>query len=170
MKSILNLEWLESRSEKMDSGCWHWIRHVNKTNGYGYCTVGGRPMPAHRVAYFIHNGEWPNHTRHTCDNRICVNPNHLLSGTNADNVRDKMERSGQPSGPDHGGSVSIDTGIVFAMKAAGYSNRVVAEAMNTSRGTIDRIVNGTHWSTRPGSGSKRERGCGGDPLPDRIVP
>ena len=30
--------------------------------------------------------------RHTCDNPICVNPDHLLPGTQRDNVDDMMRR------------------------------------------------------------------------------
>lgn len=30
--------------------------------------------------------------RHTCDNPRCINPNHLIGGTKADNNRDRAER------------------------------------------------------------------------------
>ena len=47
-----------------------------------------------RHYYRHYNGEIPDGlvVRHTCDNTQCINPNHLLLGTHADNVRDKMER------------------------------------------------------------------------------
>lgn len=36
--------------------------------------------------------------RHTCDNPLCINPEHLLVGTNLDNIKDKVERNRQTKG------------------------------------------------------------------------
>lgn len=40
-------------------------------------------------------------TRHTCDNRWCINPAHLLTGTRSDNNKDRTERGKTPSGEKH---------------------------------------------------------------------
>ena len=87
------------------SGCWNWIGSTNKK---GYGLIGGeingkryapkgRRMLAHRVSWVIHNGDIPDSdaahgtvVRHSCDNPKCVNPAHLLLGTQADNVKDMI--------------------------------------------------------------------------------
>lgn len=51
----------------------------------------------HRVVYVDHNNVTFESIeglsiRHTCDNPRCINPEHLLSGTHADNMRDRSER------------------------------------------------------------------------------
>lgn len=39
--------------------------------------------------------------RHTCDRPNCINPDHIISGTHADNVQDKVSRGRVPKGKTH---------------------------------------------------------------------
>ena len=74
------------------------IDHGRKGFGIGYVTatvrVRGvvRSTTLHRRIHFEHTGEWPEVVRHTCDNARCINPAHLLSGTQKDNVADMYSR------------------------------------------------------------------------------
>lgn len=78
--------------------CWLWTASLT-TRGYGQFQVGTLKSPkirqAHRVSYEIYKGQIPegHHILHSCDNRICVNPEHLRTGTNLDNVRDRVMRN-----------------------------------------------------------------------------
>jgi hypothetical protein len=63
-------------------------------HGYGQTTYEGRTVMTHRLAFYQANGWWPTVVRHSCDNPPCINPEHLLAGTQADNMADRKERRG----------------------------------------------------------------------------
>jgi hypothetical protein len=76
-------------------GCWEWTGPRQGKIRYGLLCVAGRRVYAHRWSYEHFCGPIPagHHVRHTCDNMPCVNPAHLITGTQQENNRDMVERN-----------------------------------------------------------------------------
>lgn len=84
-----------------NSGCWLWIGK-SLTTGYGQIRVGEywEYKLAHRVSYELFIGDLATglQIRHKCDTPCCVNPDHLLVGTDQDNRSDMAKRGRGSSG------------------------------------------------------------------------
>lgn len=88
-----------SKSDCLDHGRYKGRGMVGM--GYAHVTWPGRRSTSvmlHRLVYCKANALALEDiagkvVRHTCDNPRCINPEHLLLGTKADNNRDRAERS-----------------------------------------------------------------------------
>ncbi|MCR4321204.1 MAG: HNH endonuclease [Candidatus Brocadiaceae bacterium] len=82
-----------SKVSVVDSGCHEWQSTLHR-DGYGKFWYTKKQVQAHRVSYLLQVGEIPAGlwVLHKCDNRKCVNPEHLYLGDAKQNVRDKVER------------------------------------------------------------------------------
>lgn len=84
--------------------CIFWQGHKT-TNGYGNFRWTTNPkdpkMLAHRAAWIFMRGPIPKGLMvlHKCDNRDCINPNHLFLGTQTDNMRDAAAKGRLPGPP-----------------------------------------------------------------------
>lgn len=72
-------------------GCWPWLGGTNG-RGYGKTSWSNQTTAAHRLAYYLIHGYWPKVCRHSCDNTICCNPDHLKSGSNKRNTQDMIDK------------------------------------------------------------------------------
>jgi hypothetical protein len=90
---------LVERIEKLsmpepNSGCWLWLGQLSYL-GYGQIMLspGQRKTKAHRAAWEAFRGPIGKlHVLHRCDNRCCVNPDHLFLGTRSDNMLDMYSK------------------------------------------------------------------------------
>lgn len=87
-------QYLEKYINKTES-CWLWTGH-KASNGYGVVSFGSKRFRAHRKVYEIKFGPIPDNLLacHTCDNRICVNPDHIFIGDYQAN-NDDMSQKGR---------------------------------------------------------------------------
>lgn len=127
------------------NGCWNWTGAVNVASG-GYGVIGGkfygeRLVPiggailAHRVSWMMANGNMPQSSdyhgwvvMHTCDNRLCVNPAHLMLGTQRANVHDMIAKKRD---------VRVPGKVGAAHKRAKLTDAQVAEIRASELGTVD---------------------------------
>lgn len=89
---LRNWSRFDSNIKKTES-CWLWIG--SKSNKYGRFSINGKRYLAHRLQYYrcntkdLHNNKIL--IRHLCNNKSCVNPEHLLSGSYQDNSLDNCK-------------------------------------------------------------------------------
>ena len=75
--------------------CWEWTASKDR-KGYGIMRDAGRNRVAHRVAWFMATGKWPEpYGMHKCDNPSCVRFEHLFEGTEQDNTDDMVRKGRQ---------------------------------------------------------------------------
>lgn len=140
---------LLSRTIKQPNGCWEWQRAKNKY-GYGIINVGnGKDKLAHRLSYeLFKGGNIPPkmHVCHSCDNRKCVNPDHLWLGTNKDNMEDKADK-GRVKGSKNPYSKLTEQQVLEIRQLIGTMNqKQIGKIYNVTQTTISEIKNRKIWN------------------------
>lgn len=133
--------------------CWEWTGYRNH-DGYGQMSFQGRRLMAHRASYLVHCGAIPYGLSvcHRCDNRGCVNPNHLFVGTQRDNMQDCKEKGRmggivvgpRPRGEDHPTS-KLTWDQVNEIRASNERGRVLAKRFAVSEATISIVRHRKIW-------------------------
>lgn len=123
------------------TGCWDWVA-TQTIGGYGRFSIRGKPGSAHVASYLIYNGEIPAGllVRHTCDNAACVNPDHLILGTHADNMQDARSR-----GRFNGMNAKLTNEQVLGIFNEPGRHHFIAAKWGVSTTTVSHIKTGRHW-------------------------
>lgn len=130
-----------------NSGCWLWEKALDE-KGYGQFYYPPRNMVRASVASWelfrgSRNGL---HVLHTCDNRCCVNPDHLELGTHQENIkqRDVRNRRRAPKGTLNGRATLTDE-QVLSIRADTRWPRFIAHDFNISISTVKNIKYNVTW-------------------------
>lgn len=135
--------------------CVEWPRSVGSA-GYGKLCFKYRDYSAHRVSYQIHKGEIPDgmmvlHDPEVCNNRKCVNPNHLRLGTPGENQRDRRIAGTDIRGERVAGA-KLEAGDVLEirrLRKAGATEMELAKRYGVHRTSINFIINRKTWAHLP---------------------
>jgi len=137
-----------------NSGCWLWTSTLNDS-GYGVLMrrINGKstPLRAHRVSWEVHNGPIIGglFVCHKCDNRMCVNPDHLFLGTNAENMEDCANKGRMSKPPLHKGEkhhkAKLTEDQVREIRASKLLLREISEKYGVCKATASYIRRGELW-------------------------
>lgn len=135
---------LASKSRHDASGCVLWTGHKSPA-GYGRIGANGANRLAHRMAFVLSNGPIPDGKMvlHRCDNRACINVDHLFLGNQIDNMRDMKVRRRGPGV----NLFPLDVLAIRAHLSMGKSTKGIADMFGVEQCTVRGIRTGkTHWS------------------------
>ena len=137
--------------DKVDKSgdCWEWTGA--KSCGYGNSWNDGKHIGAHRLVLHIMGIDIPAgmYVCHRCDNRGCVNPDHLFIGTPKDNMRDKIDKGRDRYSPRKGeknGNSKLSEGNVKEILLSDESNATLAKRFDISRQLAWKIRTKQVWS------------------------
>lgn len=138
-----------------ENGCLEWLGHT--AFGYGLMNMRGdggkwRQKRVHRLAYQEHVGEIPEGMLvcHHCDNRRCINTDHLFVGTTRDNAedRDRKGRGRCGFGEGHGMAKLTNEKVILIrqLKTQGATSVKLAARFGVGTHAINRAISGSSWA------------------------
>lgn len=147
---------LKERFEKLfipepNVGCWLWIGATHRRNNLEYGNMrdefpSKKTILAHRVSWIIHRGFIPQGIQvlHKCDITICVNPDHLFLGTQADNIHDCCNKKRHAYGEKTWNSKLTDIDVK-TIRESKKSNTELARFYHVSQPIISYAKNRKTW-------------------------
>ncbi len=165
-----DLERITSNISIDEHGCWNWNGSLSK-GGYAVLRARGKRANfyGHRAMFFLSGKGDPGKLMvcHTCDNRRCVNPDHLFLGTAKRNVHDMIEKkrncreSARVEAALNSKRIALrklseeQAKEAYARARSGERLSKIAEDMGVTYHAIHAIKNGDTWSHVTGEKCKR---------------
>ena len=127
---------------ELPNGCWICVSHKPGHNGYPRTRHNGIMTEIHRIVFADRKGMIPKGVviRHSCDNRMCINPYHLLSGSQKDNVNDMIIRGRiNTSRGTKSGRSKLTNDQVIEIANSNESSSILSKRYKVSDSTISSI-------------------------------
>lgn len=135
------------RWEVNSDGCWECISHYCDADGYSRIKHCGLTSQMHKYIYELCFGfvEKDLVVRHKCDNRRCINPEHLEVGTKADNIHDAIDRGRfyKYSGKFIGSTINAED--VPIIRSSKLSASELSKVYGVCKNTIYNVKSKTTW-------------------------
>ena len=140
-------EVLLSGALKTPDGCLVWRKSLRC--GYGRFSYGGKSYSAHIASFLVNGGVvgYGLQVNHKCNNRACIEPNHLYAGTQKDNMRD-MEISGRAKRlrGESSGRSKLKLFEVHEIRLSSDSGASLARKYNVSESLIRAVRQRKAWA------------------------
>lgn len=151
--SRLRAVWSDRVTPVPPSDCLLWTGATGSDGVSGQVRLHDRVWRASRVAWVMHN-DCPIPAglvvMHTCDNPACVNPRHLVLGTQAENVADKMRKRRHRVG-ERAWNARLTTEQAVIAKTDRSPAHVVARRFGVDEATVRAIRGGRSWRQLEGA-------------------
>ena len=133
-------EWVIAQAEpEPNSGCYLWSRTVNSVRR-PVVSVNGKYR---LVTRFLTNAPSGSVVRHRCDNEACINPDHLIVGTQKENIADCIRKGRKTNPPrmqrDAHPNTKITTAMLPRLKAL-FNSGLATDAIGLTVGCSGSIV------------------------------
>ena len=132
-----------------EKGCLICDSHALNETGYPTFKKHGVTVNMHKHIYEECFGDVPSPlvVRHKCDNRKCINPEHLEVGTIQDNVNDRMKRKRSNHKGENNPSAKLTEWDVNFIRESTLKQTILARIFRVTRLTIYRIKYGKRWDS-----------------------
>ena len=154
MNKPKKIEWVEVPNERnlqlgIELNCHMCTSHRPNPGGYPKSRREGFHV-LHRWMHWKNTGETPEVVMHLCDNRKCINPKHLKSGTQSENMRDMVSKGRNRNGgsgekhPLHK-LTSEDVKWIRTWISLGHTQKSIAKPFGVAKSTVSKIKLGKAW-------------------------
>lgn len=150
-KTIPDVKFLDrfenSFTSNCNEKCWEWNEELSKS-GYGIIRIGKTVILAHRLSFEIFNGELKDlFVCHSCDNRKCINPNHLWLGSQKENILDAVAKGRMNQGENgfHSKLNELTVRNIINLWNNGTTTSELSNMYNLSQSYLSILIGGKSW-------------------------